>query len=155
MPPPPPPPKAHRKAPPPPPLKKGITTPPAPPEVPWPPFSPDLTRFEIERAVWVHGGYPQVPWNVALKVLLARCKRETPFPQVSSIAIWMLDRGPRVKPPFYLDDFTPEAQKRFPFLVRDYAKRPHRPKTIQQIAEEHMNARVAAQIAANIRNGTF
>lgn len=67
----------------------------------------------------------------------------------------MLDRGPSVKPPFYLDDFTPEAQKRFPFLVREYAKRPHRPKTIHQIAAEHMDARNAEQIAATVRNGTF
>lgn len=156
MPPPPPPPKAHRKAPPPPPPpKKGITAPPAPPEAALPPFSPNLTRFDLECAVWVHGGYPQVPWNVALRVLLAKCKRQTPFRQVSSASIWMLDNCKGFNPPFYLDDFTPEAQKRFPFLLREYAKRPHRPKTAEQIAAEHMDARIAEQIAANIRNGTF
>lgn len=90
----PPPPPKRRAAPPPPPkhTKANATSVPFPPPEPEgpPPISPDLTRFELEAAVWIHGGYPQVPWPDAVRNLLRKC-RETSLGQINSAAIHILD----------------------------------------------------------------
>jgi len=120
-----------------------------------PPISPDLARIDLEAAIWVHGGYPQIPWKIAFRVLLAKCKA-TCFQQINADSIDMLDRGfPHPPPPYYLDDFAPEMRKRFPYLESKYANRPHRPKTPEQLAAEREDARNAARIAISVANGTF
>lgn len=90
----PPPPPKRRAAPPPPPKRTknkatAVPFPPPEPEGP-PPISPDLTRFELEAAVWIHGGYPQVPWPDAVRNLLRKC-RETSLGQINAAAIHILD----------------------------------------------------------------
>jgi len=87
IPPPPPPPRSFRLIPPPPP----------PPKRPWygdepeiVPISPDLSRIDLEAAIWVHGGYPQVPWAEAARELLRKC-HATPLGQICSAAIDILD----------------------------------------------------------------
>ena len=92
---PPPPPKLRAAPPPPPPRRTAAKTtaapfPPPEPEDP-PPISPDLTRFDLEAAVWIHGGYPQVPWPDAVRNLLRKC-RETSLGQINAAAIRILDQ---------------------------------------------------------------
>ena len=74
--------------------------PPPPPRVtpPWygeepemPPVSPDLTRFDLEAAIWIHGDYPQRTWPEAAKELLRKC-RETPFGFINAASLDYLDR---------------------------------------------------------------
>lgn len=82
---------------PPPPMR---SAPPTPPRAtpPWygdepetPPVSPDLTRFDLEAAIWIHGDYPQRPWPEAAKELLRKCK-ETPLGSITAASIDYLDR---------------------------------------------------------------
>lgn len=82
------PPPPTRPAPPPPPR----ATPPWYGEEPeMPPVSPDLTRFDLEAAIWIHGDYPQRTWPEAAKELLRKC-RETPFGFINAASLDYLDR---------------------------------------------------------------
>lgn len=84
--------KTAKFSPPPPPKVSGGTLPAFPPEPASVPISPDLSRFDLETAVWIHGGYPQLEWPDAVRALLRKCRRYTRFDAISAAAIWELDR---------------------------------------------------------------
>jgi len=62
-----------------------------PPEPELPPVSPDLDPMDLESAIWVYGGYPQVEWREAAMELLKACKR-SPFEMISAGSIDWLHR---------------------------------------------------------------
>ena len=88
MPPPPPPPKRM-----PPQFPKRIPpTPPPPTPARSVKVSPLVSPFSLTAAVFMFGGYPQVPWDAAVESLKRRVAAETPCGDVTPTALWMLGR---------------------------------------------------------------
>lgn len=63
---------------------------PPPPQMPI--YSPDLSLFDRERAIWVYGGYPQVSHVNAEYSLMAKCLAAG-FDYIGAAAIWTIERN--------------------------------------------------------------
>ena len=54
--------------------------------------SPLVDRFSLTAAVFIFGGYPQVPWDAAILHLKKRVMEETPWNCICPTALLILGR---------------------------------------------------------------
>ena len=80
MPPPPPHPTKMMPEPPPPPNPKSVTV------------SQLVSPFSLTAAVFVFGGYPQVPLDAAIAELKRRIMTQTQYSEICPTTLWMLGR---------------------------------------------------------------
>ena len=69
--------------------------PPPPPTRTRPRFSvsPLVDVFSLTAAVFIFGGYPQIPWDTALLHLKKRVMEETPWNCICPTALFILGRN--------------------------------------------------------------
>ena len=52
----------------------------------------NVSPLSFEAAVWIFGGYPQVPYKEAVKNLAAEIKSKTRLDEIRPTTIWLLGR---------------------------------------------------------------
>ena len=77
---------------PPPPSTKQMPEPPPPPNPKSVTVSPLVSPFSLTAAVFMFGGYPQVPFESAIAELKRIIMTQTPCAEICPTTLWMLGR---------------------------------------------------------------